>query len=142
MRTSGSSLVDTELRSVILVLAQACATYLPVDQAVRRTMDRRATFGFGGQRRRGRRERADLPPASARCWSARSERCSFGVSGKRKRRRRGTGRGGDHPLHRPCAVRLPAPPEADADLKEIALDIAPEAVLDELETTQPEAEQQ
>ena len=31
--------------------------------------------------------------------------------------------------------------EADADLKEITLDVAPEAVLDELEATQPGAEQ-
>ena len=40
------------------------------------------------------------------------------------------------------AERMEVKTEADADLKEITLDIAPEAVLDELEAMEPEAEQQ
>jgi uncharacterized membrane protein len=39
------------------------------------------------------------------------------------------------------ADRMGVKTEADADLEEITLDVAPEAVLDELEATEPEAEQ-
>src|SRR5918995_672223 len=39
------------------------------------------------------------------------------------------------------ADRMGVKTEADADLKEITLDVAPEAVLDELEATEPGAEQ-
>jgi hypothetical protein len=39
------------------------------------------------------------------------------------------------------ADRMGVKTEADADVEEIALDVAPEAVLDELEETKPEAEQ-
>jgi uncharacterized membrane protein len=39
------------------------------------------------------------------------------------------------------ADRMGVKTEADADLKEITLDVAPEAVLDELEATEPDAEQ-
>jgi uncharacterized membrane protein len=39
------------------------------------------------------------------------------------------------------ADRMGVKTEADADLKEVTLDVAPEAVLDELEATEPEAEQ-
>jgi uncharacterized membrane protein len=40
------------------------------------------------------------------------------------------------------ADRMGVKTEADADLEEITQDVAPEAVLDELEATEPEAEQQ
>ena len=40
------------------------------------------------------------------------------------------------------ADRMGVKTEADAELEEIALDVAPEAVLDELEATEPGAEQQ
>jgi uncharacterized membrane protein len=40
------------------------------------------------------------------------------------------------------ADRLGVKTEADADLKEIALDVSPEAVLDEIEATEPQAERQ
>jgi uncharacterized membrane protein len=39
------------------------------------------------------------------------------------------------------ADRMGVKTEADADLEEITLDVAPEAVLDELEATEPDAEQ-
>jgi uncharacterized membrane protein len=39
------------------------------------------------------------------------------------------------------ADRMGVKTEADADLEEIARDVAPEAVLDELEAAKPEAEQ-
>jgi hypothetical protein len=39
------------------------------------------------------------------------------------------------------ADRMGVKTEADADLKEITLDVAPEAVLDELEANEPGAEQ-
>ena len=39
------------------------------------------------------------------------------------------------------ADRMEVKTEADADLEEITRDVAPEAVLDELEETQPGAEQ-
>ena len=39
------------------------------------------------------------------------------------------------------ADRMGVKTEADADLEEITQDVAPEAVLDELEAAEPEAEQ-
>jgi hypothetical protein len=85
-----------------------------------------ALVGARGQARPTRHHRLT---ASAQCWNGTFGRCRFGVSGKRRRRpwKSGSRRG----------VRT----EADADLHEITQDVAPEAVLDEIEATESESEQ-